>query len=274
MNLEPICVIAKNKCSLKESNKTLQKNNPFSAEERKEMILSSIDESMKQRIQIYFIPDLENIIRYIPPSEGDKDKEQLYKQGMSFSSWATDLDFDQKKQYILLRSTNTTSALFTNMTTETFVSTVLPKYDKILDWISQNPTILGFGVLLRNSDKFKPKYTNSIIKKVNNPEFPPLNIIGDNIMNQLYPFDVAKKIVEANKIPTTPAYNMYVTPDGRFIVNIHYSDNYSIEISLLDKEDLYENIKLSKKNQRYLFDYPKIDQIPIEILIESIKDNN
>jgi len=47
------------------SNKPLQKNNPFSAEERKEMILSSIDESMKQKIQIYFIPDLENHIKWI-----------------------------------------------------------------------------------------------------------------------------------------------------------------------------------------------------------------
>ena len=47
------------------SNKPLQKNNPFSAEERKEMILSSIDESMKQRIQIYFIPDLENHMKWI-----------------------------------------------------------------------------------------------------------------------------------------------------------------------------------------------------------------
>ena len=47
------------------SNKPLQKNNPFSAQERKEMILSSIDESMKQRIQIYFIPDLENHIKWI-----------------------------------------------------------------------------------------------------------------------------------------------------------------------------------------------------------------
>ena len=47
------------------SNKPLQKNNPFSAEERKEMILSSIDESMKQRIQIYFIPDLENHVKWI-----------------------------------------------------------------------------------------------------------------------------------------------------------------------------------------------------------------
>lgn len=47
------------------SNKPTEKNNPFSAEERKEMILSSIDESMKQKISIYFIPDLDNHVRWI-----------------------------------------------------------------------------------------------------------------------------------------------------------------------------------------------------------------
>ncbi len=47
------------------SNKPTQKNDPFSAEERKEMILSSIDDSMKDKISIYFIPDLENHIKWI-----------------------------------------------------------------------------------------------------------------------------------------------------------------------------------------------------------------
>ncbi|MBA4435784.1 MAG: nicotinamide-nucleotide adenylyltransferase [Nitrosopumilus sp.] len=47
------------------SNKPTEKNNPFSAEERKEMILSSIDESMKEKITIYFIPDLDNHVKWI-----------------------------------------------------------------------------------------------------------------------------------------------------------------------------------------------------------------
>jgi len=47
------------------SDKLPQKNNPFSAEERKEMILTSIDDSMKEKISIYFIPDLENHIKWI-----------------------------------------------------------------------------------------------------------------------------------------------------------------------------------------------------------------
>lgn len=47
------------------SNKPLQKNNPFSAEERKKMILDSVDESVKKRIEIYPIPDLENHLKWI-----------------------------------------------------------------------------------------------------------------------------------------------------------------------------------------------------------------
>ena len=47
------------------SNKSVQKNDPFSAEERKEMILSSIDDSMKDKISIYFIPDLDNHVKWI-----------------------------------------------------------------------------------------------------------------------------------------------------------------------------------------------------------------
>ena len=47
------------------SNKPVHKKNPFSAEERKEMILSSIDESISKQIQIYFIPDLDNHQKWI-----------------------------------------------------------------------------------------------------------------------------------------------------------------------------------------------------------------
>ena len=47
------------------SNKPPEKNNPFSAEQRKEMILSSIGDSMKEQISIYFIPDVDNHVKWI-----------------------------------------------------------------------------------------------------------------------------------------------------------------------------------------------------------------
>lgn len=40
------------------SNRVNEKRNPFSAEERKEMIVSSLDESDLQKCKIYFVPDV------------------------------------------------------------------------------------------------------------------------------------------------------------------------------------------------------------------------
>ena len=42
------------------SNKFNEKKNPFSAEERKEMIISSIESSMLERVKIFEIPDFDN----------------------------------------------------------------------------------------------------------------------------------------------------------------------------------------------------------------------
>ncbi len=47
------------------SNRPVEKNNPFTAQQRKEMILSSIEDSMKKKISIYLIPDVDNHVRWI-----------------------------------------------------------------------------------------------------------------------------------------------------------------------------------------------------------------
>jgi len=47
------------------SNKPSEKNNPFTADERKEMILSSINDQILNRIEIFYIPDFENHMEWI-----------------------------------------------------------------------------------------------------------------------------------------------------------------------------------------------------------------
>lgn len=42
------------------SNKSNEIRNPFTATERKEMIISSLDDSLLTKIKIFFIPDMEN----------------------------------------------------------------------------------------------------------------------------------------------------------------------------------------------------------------------
>ena len=47
------------------SNRKVERDNPFTAQEREEMILSSIDDSVRKRIAVYPIPDLDNHVRWI-----------------------------------------------------------------------------------------------------------------------------------------------------------------------------------------------------------------
>ncbi len=42
------------------SNKSHEERNPFTADERKEMILSSIDDTISKRLSIHFIPDVDD----------------------------------------------------------------------------------------------------------------------------------------------------------------------------------------------------------------------
>jgi len=42
------------------SNKSNEKRNPFTADERKEMILSSLDSKMLERVKIFLVPDIGN----------------------------------------------------------------------------------------------------------------------------------------------------------------------------------------------------------------------
>ncbi len=42
------------------SNKSNEKRNPFSADERKEMILSSLENTMLKRIKIFYVPDIDD----------------------------------------------------------------------------------------------------------------------------------------------------------------------------------------------------------------------
>ena len=73
------------------SNKPLTEQNPFNAEERKEMILSSLSDSLKNKIEIHSIPDfddhqkwIENIDLTLPEFEviftNDEYTRDLYSQ--------------------------------------------------------------------------------------------------------------------------------------------------------------------------------------------------
>lgn len=73
------------------SNKIHQKRNPFTADERKEMIMSSLDAQDLERIKIYYVPDLDDhakwthhvdsiVPRYDVVFSNDDFTQELYKK--------------------------------------------------------------------------------------------------------------------------------------------------------------------------------------------------
>jgi hypothetical protein len=250
---------------------TNRKNNPHESNEM------SFSELLNEVPYLNSIDNIQSVLKYVAPNLDERNTERKYKNGIPFNEWSTNLDFDQKKLYLSIRTpaifdrwSGEKGMLFTNMSLESFVTKVLPKYDKLAEWIFQNPWIFGFNILLDNMDLFKPKYQNSLLSKVNAPGHPT-TVTGNDIINKKFNFDTSKRIL--NKIPPSKDYNFYLSDDGSYIVNVSYSGT-QISIDIITEDDVYKDIKLSKRTQKYLFDYPNIYDIPLSALAATIKNND
>ena len=120
------------------SNKQPEKNNPFSAEERKKMILNSIDDSIKKRIDIFFIPDFEN-----------------------HQKWADNIDILVPKFDIVFTNDEMTKHLYSKRGKN--VSSI-PFTDRdILSGTNIRDLIISNGIW----DKFVPEGTRKFLEEIN-----------------------------------------------------------------------------------------------------------
>jgi hypothetical protein len=253
-------------------------NNPHESEEM------SFDDLENDIPYLNSIENIKSILKYIPPNIKEKNKEQKFKEGISFNEWSNDLDFNDKKLYLSIRGPIATKEkiagtydripgqLFTNLSTDAFVTKVLPKYDKLTEWLFQNPWIFNFNILLNNIELFKPPYQKSLLIKVNSPGHP-INVTGNDILNRKFDFNINKTLVSTNKIPNDKNNNFYLTENGNAIVNVRYDRN-GIEVDVITEDETYKDIKLSKRTQKYLFDYPGIVNIPLDSLARAIQVND
>ena len=207
------------------------------------------------------IPNLKNILKYIPLSSTEK-VTQLYKSNsITIRDWMK-LPFETKKQYLVVRKDR--SELFSDIENNTFVSKYLPKYPQIANFIAITPGIIDFRLLLANLDKFNNQDRKSIISNLTN-KVSPKELESDSI-----PFDAKKLLVYLNKWDINPDQRLYVTKDGSTIVKLKLGDN--ISISLYQAEDDYPNIKLNQRTSKYLLDYPELDKIPLRNLVKLAGD--
>ena len=208
------------------------------------------------------IPNLKNILKYIPFSKSEKEKEVFKRNAISIKQWMKE-PFDTKKQYLLVRAGN--SQLFDDISNELFILKYLPQYPQIATVIAGTNGIIQTKFLIKHIDKFSKQDQLSIAKQIRD-KFN-LDVLKDDVS-----FDLKKYLVKTDKINLNPEQRLYVTKDGQAIVLLTFGDG-SVKVGLYTEEDDYPNIKLNQRTSKYLLDYPDLDKIPLKNLLKLAEDN-
>jgi len=207
------------------------------------------------------IPNLKNILKYIPFSKKEKESEVFKNNPISIKQWIKE-PFNTKKQYLIIRAGN--RELFSDISNDTFISKYLPKYPDIASVIARTAGIVDINKLIQHLDKFSSSDQTSIVKQIRD-KFK-LDILDQDVI-----FDLKKYLVKTNKIDLKSDQRLYVTKDNQAIVLLTLGDN--IKAGLYTEEDEYPNIKLNKRTSKYLLDYPELDKIPLRNLVKLAGDD-
>ena len=233
---------------------TNRQNNPY---ESKPMSFSTL---MSEVPWLNDIPNIRSILRYIPLSNQEKITQQYRRENISIREWIK-LPFNVKKQYLIIKKNNT---FFNDITNDDFVSSVLPKYPQIAEFIAITPGIVKPELLLKHLDKFSNQDRRSITANLQD------KIDLKYLSTDIFPFDVKKLITVLNKWNTSNADRLYVTKDGNTIVRLKFGDE--ISVGLYTAEDDYPNVKLNQRTAKYLLDYPELDKLPFNNLLKLATD--
>jgi hypothetical protein len=206
------------------------------------------------------IPNLKNILKYIPFSKSEKEKEVYKNSPVSIKQWIKE-PFSTKKQYLLIRAG--TSQLFSDISNDLFISKYLPQYPQIATVIAGTTGIIDVERLIPQLDKFSKQDQVSIAKQIRNK-------FKLSIFNQDIPFDLKKFLVKTDKIGLESNQRIYVTKDNQSIVLLTLGDD--IKVGLYTEDDEYPNIKLNQRTSKYLLDYPELDRIPLKNLLKLAED--
>ena len=208
------------------------------------------------------IPNLKNILKYIPFSKSEKESEVYRDNPISIKQWAKE-PFNTKKQYLQIRGKS--RQLFTDISNELFISKYLPQYPEVANMVARTSGIIDVDLLIKYLDKFSKQEQSSIAQQIR--EKVKLDTLKEDIS-----FDLKKYLVKTDKIKLDSNERLYVTKDNQSIVLLTFGDG-NIKVGLYTNEDYYPNIKLNQRTSKYLLEYPELDKVPLRNLIKLAEDN-
>jgi hypothetical protein len=206
------------------------------------------------------IPNVQQVLRYIPLSTGEKVTQQYKNKPIGIREWVK-LPFDVKQQYLVVRKGR---KLFDDLSNDEFLSKYLPKFPQLAEFIAITPGIIDTEELLKHLESFSNSDRRSIIANMRD-KIDKSELKLDNL-----PFDVKKLLTTLNKWDLNDNERIYVTKNGNAIVKLTLDDN--ITAGIYTAEDDYPSIKLNKRTSKYITDYPELDKIPFNSLIKLVSD--
>ena len=206
------------------------------------------------------IRGLRNIFKYIPLSSTEKINQSYKNSAISIREFMK-LSYSVKEQYLVVRKGK---ELFTDINTNEFVEKYLPQYPQLATFISTNYGVIDPIILLKNLGKFSNQDRKSITANLRG------NIDTNYLSSDALPFDVKKLLTVLNKWNILSNERIYVTKNGEAIVKLKFGD--TVSVGVYTAEDDYPNVKLNQRTSKYLLDYPELDKIPLNVMINLATD--
>ena len=239
-----------------ENKKYVYTNRQNSPHESQPMSFSTL---MNEVSWLREVPNIKNVLKYIPLSSSEKATQVYGKSGgeLSIRRWV-ELPFPTKKQYLVARKDK--NALFSDISNDEFVSQYLPQYPQLTTFIAVTPRVLDSILLLKHLDKFSNNDRKSITANLHD------NIELEELSKENISFPVKKLLVALNKWDLKSNERLYTTKDGNAIVKLTFGDD--VKAGVYTAEDDYPNIKLNARTSKYLTEYPELDKIPFNNLLK------
>jgi hypothetical protein len=218
-------------------------------------------ESLNQEIPwLQNIPNIKNLLRYVPLSTKEKVTQLYGKNPISIREWEN-LSFNEKKQYIVVRKGKNT---FSDISTDEFIEKYLPNYPQLATFIATNADIINSSILLlKHLDKFSVNDRKSITANLRNL------VSIDELTAAVIPFEIKKLLVKLNKWGIEYNERLYVTKNNEAIVRLTFEGNEA-KAGVYTEERDYPNIKLNSRTAKFLLDYPDLDKLPLPTILSLV----
>jgi len=252
-----VAIQVRNPQTTSENQRYVYTNRKNSPHESQPMSFSQLEREVPWLREI---PNVQQVLRYIPLSTGEKVTQQYKNRAIGVREWIK-LPFDVKQQYLVVRKGR---QLFDDISNDEFLSKYLSKFPQLAEFIAITPGIIETEALLKHLESFSNSDRRSIIANMRD-KIKTSELKSDNL-----PFDVKKLLTTLDKWDLKDNERIYVTKDGNAVVKLTLDDN--ITAGVYTAEDDFPSIKLNKRTSKYLTDYPELDKIPFNSLIKLVSD--